>query len=225
LVRVLVEGNDLGALGTDSEVQGNVLGEETVDLAQGTDLVPASTLLVLIVGVLEGGGVGVLVSDGGVDSHHVAAVVASNTSVTGSSNVLKSGTLGLLATTERLEAGAGAVLLALVELGNIGSPGTGGSGLGDGLLRLRGNGNRSLRNSGSRGGSSSDNVSLVDSDGLVGDDEVALGVSTLVSVAARVSRGTDGGGQENGGRGELHLVCFSKKTLLLGYFRNSLVCL
>jgi hypothetical protein len=50
-------------------------------------------------------------------------------------------------------------------------------------------------------------------------------VSTLVSVAAGVGRGAEGGSQEDGGRGELHLVCFSKKTLLLGYFRNTLVCL
>lgn len=222
-LRVLVESNDLGALGTDSEVHGDVLGEETVDLAQRTDLVPAGTLLVLAVVVLESGGVGVLVGDVGVDGHHVAAVVTGNTSVAGSSNVLKSGTLGLLATAERLVAGAGAVLLALVELGNVGGPGTGGPGLGDGLvsLGLRGNGSRSsgsLRNSGGGSGGSSDNVSLVDSDGLVGDDEVALGVSTLVSVAAGVSRGTDGGSQENGGRRELHLYCFSRKDVTFGVF-------
>lgn len=208
---VLVESNDLRALARDGEVEGNVLGEETVDQALGADLVPASTLLVLAVVVLEGGGVGVLVGDVRVDGHHVATVVALNTSVTSGGDVLKSGTLGLLASTERLEARAGAVLLTLVKGGKLGSRGAvGGVGLGDGLLLLLGlNGSGSLGDSGSGSGGSSDDASLVDSDGVVGDDEVTPGVGTLVSVAAGVSRGAEGGSQENGGGAELHFERFS----------------
>jgi len=188
---------------------GNVLGEETVNLAQRADLVPARALLVLAVVVLEGGGVGVLVGDVRVDGHHVATVVALNTSVASGGDVLKGGTLGLLATTERLEARAGAVLLTLVELGKLGVGGAvSGVGLGDGLLLLGLNRSGSLGDSSSGSGGSSDDVSLVDSDGVVGDNEVTLGVGTLVGVAAGVSRGAEGGSQENGGGAELHFECF-----------------
>jgi hypothetical protein len=214
---VLVEGNVLGALSRDGEGEGSVLLEETIDLAQRADLVPADAGLFGAVRVLEGYDVVVLGSDVGVDGHHVASVIAFDTNVTGGGDVLESGTLGLLATTERLVAGAGAVLLALVGLasGRRGGRGTGGGlSLGDsGSLVLRSSGLRDggLRNSGGSGGSSGlDNLGSVlgDGDGLVGNDEIALGVSTLVSVAAGVGRDTKGGSQDDGGGRELHFDCF-----------------
>ncbi|KAI6776787.1 hypothetical protein HG530_000732 [Fusarium avenaceum] len=208
---VLVEGNVLGALGRDGEAEGSPLLEETVDLAQRTDLVPADTGLLGVMGVLEGCDVVVLGSDVGVNGHHVAAVVALDAGVTGGGNILESGTLGLLATTERLVARAGTVLLALVGLTRRrrGGRGTGGGlSLGDsGSLVL---GSSRLRSNGGSGGSSGlDNLGSVlgDGDGLVGNDEIALGVSTLMSVAAGVGRDTKGGSQDDGGGRELHFDC------------------
>lgn len=180
---VLVKGDDLLALAGEGELDSLVTAPEAVDATIGADLVEADTLLVLGVGVLEGGGVLVLISDAAVDDHHVAAVVVRSAGVALVGDLLDGGTLGLLAAAEFFV----------------------GSGAGVRLGGGRGSG-RGLDGRGSLGGSSSLGGVLGDGDRLVGDDKLTSDVAVVVSVSvtAGVSRGTDGGSQDEDGRGDLH---------------------
>jgi hypothetical protein len=215
---VLVGSKVLLAAGGDDEADGLVAVEEAVDAAVRSNLVVGDALVVLIVNVLDDGEVLVLLSDVGLDKHHVAAIVVIGTSVALVGNLLESSTLLLIAAaelgvggdTEARAAGRRRVVVAVVG----GRLGLGSGRAGAGRL-LGGNGNLDLlsggrggRLGGSRRGGGAGGGGLRRRRLLVHDELVASlerSVSVPVAVTTGVSRHAQSGGQKNG-NGDLHDV-------------------
>lgn len=188
-LRVGVDSEDLLATGGEVELQSLMAAEETVNLAIGSDLVPARAGRV-VASVVENHGVLVLVEEVALNRHQVASVRAAGADIALVSDLSIGSTLAV--TTAEGSVGGRARADTSSRAGSL-------------LSRRSGSRRRRSRNSGRRrsGSGSGDGLNR-----LVGNDKVAAGlervVGALVSVAARVSRGAEGG-EEDGGGGELHV--------------------
>lgn len=216
---VVVSGKVLLLASTNVKLESLLSVEEAVDfIVAWANLVEAGTLHALASFVGEGGDVLVVLGNILVDNHHVAAVVVIGSDVALGENVGDGGALLVivdlgvaLAAAERLGlaaalagAGLGLLLAGLLGLGRL-----------LGLLRLL----RLLRlllllglGCGSSLGGGRGSSGLGDdrrSHGLHVHDEVAASldgaVRVAVSVAAGASGRANGGAQESGGSGELHV--------------------
>lgn len=184
-----IESNALLATTGQLEGESLVADEKAVDANTiGSNLVPAHTLLLLVGPVGESGEILVLVSNVGLDKHHVAAVVALDANISLVSDLGKSGALGVALAERNIVVISRAGILALGSL------------------------NLNLGLSGRRGGCRSRSrcrdrrrSRLLSNHELATSLHGAVGVS--VSMAAGVGRHTEGGGQENSGCGELHFDC------------------